>query len=633
MPKISSILTKSLSSLPARLALILALLAALALAPGAPLAYADTTRTIDVDPIADDDPDAGCTLREAISLANAGAGAGTTLGCTIAESGWGIPTIYDINLPAYTYLLTGAAGENDNVSGDLDIKADVNIHGAGAGSTVLDANHIDRVFHINPEGIAEDFAVSLSDMTIQHGYDWADYGGGINASRGTLTVARTTFLRNEAVIYGYGGGLYLDSTHATLTLTDVTFLQNQSSYTGGGLYNSAGTVTIAHSTFLSNTSDYGGAICNSSGVMTIDHSFLSGNRAETRGGGIVSEGGLPLTMTNSTLADNWSGEDGGGIHNRGALDISNSTLSGNRAGEHGGGLCIHAGAVNLNNVTLTENSADANNTHTRNGGGIYRLGGTVKLRNTLVAGNHDLSQPGDQHPDCSGEIMSLDYNLIGDRTGCVVTVQAHDQFGGDGNPVIDARLGPLADNGGATPTCALLTYSPALEDGSCTDSSGNPVLTDQRDLVRPGGYFCDVGAYEGRAELSLAKSVTPESDVAYHGTVTYTLVLYNGGVLGAQNISLADTLPPEVDFGGWAPGGQPAGASVVDDQLTWTGNLWISKTVTFTFTAQHVGGYGDVVVNTAGYDHDSGSGSDEATFHVEPEAFYVFLPLVVRNTP
>jgi len=53
-------------------------------------------------------------------------------------------------------------------------------------------------------------------------------------------------------------------------------------------------------------------------------------------------------------------------------------------------------------------------------------------------------------------------------------------------------LGPLAANGGPTPTHALLLGSPAFGAGTNT---GCPA-TDQRGIVRPQGILCDIGAFE-----------------------------------------------------------------------------------------------------------------------------------------
>ncbi len=57
------------------------------------------------------------------------------------------------------------------------------------------------------------------------------------------------------------------------------------------------------------------------------------------------------------------------------------------------------------------------------------------------------------------------------------------------------RLGPLADNGGPTETHALLDFSPAIDAGgdiTCADVGG----VDQRNVPRPQGAGCDIGAYE-----------------------------------------------------------------------------------------------------------------------------------------
>ena len=64
----------------------------------------------------------------------------------------------------------------------------------------------------------------------------------------------------------------------------------------------------------------------------------------------------------------------------------------------------------------------------------------------------------------------------------------------------------LQDNGGPTPTHALLPGSPAIgaiptadctwdDDGDPLTSEG-PLLTDQRGIARPQGSACDIGAFE-----------------------------------------------------------------------------------------------------------------------------------------
>ena len=70
-------------------------------------------------------------------------------------------------------------------------------------------------------------------------------------------------------------------------------------------------------------------------------------------------------------------------------------------------------------------------------------------------------------------------------------------------------LGPLAQNGGYTPTHALLVGSPAIDAGTNT---GCPA-TDQRGISRPqpAGGTCDIGAYESETY--------PLTIISAHGTV------------------------------------------------------------------------------------------------------------------
>ena len=129
--------------------------------------------------------------------------------------------------------------------------------------------------------------------------------------------------------------------------------------------------------------------------------------------------------------------------------------------------------------------------------------------------------------------------------------------------------------------------------------------------------------------LSIVKSVTPASDVAYHGTVTYDVVLRNGVEWrDAVGVLLTDTLPGGVDFGSWAV--QPPGASVDSDQITWHGTVPAGQTITLTFTARHVGDLGQRVTNTAEFATASRSGRAQATFTVR--SFYtIYMPLACRN--
>ena len=127
------------------------------------------------------------------------------------------------------------------------------------------------------------------------------------------------------------------------------------------------------------------------------------------------------------------------------------------------------------------------------------------------------------------------------------------------------------------------------------------------------------------AALDVFKSVSPAEDVAYHGTVTYTMILANIGTMDDPSVSFTDTLPAEVNFGGFV--GASHGASVAGNTLTWSGPLGAGEDLTWVFTAAHVGDYAETVTNTAEFSGTLDAGSAEAAFTVEPNYAPLLEPI------
>jgi len=90
-------------------------------------------------------------------------------------------------------VLAGAASEDANASGDLDILdgGDLTIQGNGVGITIIDGGGIDRVFHVCPGGGCAN-TVTFNDMTIQNGSTPSGTGGGIYNKAGTTTLVGCT---------------------------------------------------------------------------------------------------------------------------------------------------------------------------------------------------------------------------------------------------------------------------------------------------------------------------------------------------------------------------------------------------------------------------------------------------------
>src|SRR5512133_403229 len=143
---------------------------------------------------------AACSLREAIWAANHD---------SVAQApGCGAGGSVDAGaVPAGTYGLTRQGdGENADLTGDLDVTAPATIEHFGPGSTVVDANGIDRAFETSAAG-----GVTLSGLTIEGGHaaglgtdDEARSGGGIRNSGGLLIVVGSTLTGNFADAFGGG---------------------------------------------------------------------------------------------------------------------------------------------------------------------------------------------------------------------------------------------------------------------------------------------------------------------------------------------------------------------------------------------------------------------------------------------
>ncbi len=261
------------------------------------------------------------------------------------------------------------------------------------------------------------------------------------------------------------------SSPGAATVSDITVRNGMATGSGGGLRVSVG------------------------GSLVLSNSVVTGNSAGTGGGGLYVAG--TATLVGVTVNGNTSGGAGGGIRvSPGSATMRNVTVSGNTTADEGGGVQFDSDVTGgeLDNVTIVGNTADSDGDSTGSGGGLLSDVSSVTVRNSIVAMNADAS-PGSEGPDCSGAFTSQGHNLIGNNAGCPFTSAAGDQVGTPVTP-IDPKLGALADNGGPTPTHALLKGSPAIDAGDpAAPGSGGSACeaTDQRGLPRSA---CDIGAYE-----------------------------------------------------------------------------------------------------------------------------------------
>ena len=273
--------------------------------------------------------------------------------------------------------------------------------------------------------------------------------------------------------------------NSSAAFTDLT-ITNGGKTQGSGVRVDPGTTVEMTRVVLSNNqgSNQGGAIWNE-GTLNLTDVRITGS-SSTLGGGISNSSLGTVTALGVTIDGNSAVSQGGGIHNAGTLNLTNVTISGNSSA--GGSGILNKGSATLTNVTITGNTASSSF-----GGGILVQAGSATLLNTIVSGNIATKV----EDDVSGTVTSLGNNLIGATAGSSGWVVSDLQ---NVNPLLDPVL---RNNGGPTPTHALLAGSPAIDTGA---SAKTVPATDQRGVARSGTV--DIGAYEFKIAPALANAST-----------------------------------------------------------------------------------------------------------------------------
>jgi hypothetical protein len=404
---------------------------------------------------------AGNSLRDAIIAANTNAGA------------------EEVFLPAGIYSLTIVGIDDTTAAGDLDILDSLIIR-SGDGEVVIDAAAVNtRALEVGSGVTAEILGVTVRGGNVIAGSGDANVGGGIY-NVGTLTIADSTISGNTAA--DDGGGIYSANTLIVHRSTISGNRTTGATASGGGIFSRNGTLTVAATTFSKNIGTAGGGGIYNRGTATITDSTLSGNSGAA-GGGIESAISGVTTVNRSTLSGNTASIAGGGLYNSNTLNVFNSTISGNSAVGDGGGIANRDIATAfVTSSTITGNTAGDE------GGGLRNAsGGSVTLDSTIVDANTAVTAG----PDVHGSITA-NFSLIGNDSSATIA-------GSDNVLNQDAKLGPLQHNGGPSRTHALLSGSPAIDQGAA-----NGQATDQRGFGRtfdfPGianaGAGADMGAFE-----------------------------------------------------------------------------------------------------------------------------------------
>lgn len=167
-------------------------------------------------------------------------------------------------------------------------------------------------------------------------------------------------------------GSFISNIGGNVEIRNSYFSNNSSHGDGGGaIYNLRGKLTLDHSTFTQNSTDYsGGAIYNVNGeVSVLNNSWLDlnqviGNNIDVGGGGgAINSSNGSLIISNSSLNDNTSFGDGGALLLNGTTaQIIGSHIRTNKAnGTKGGGIAVESNPDNNGHSTLSLFSSDVSN--------------------------------------------------------------------------------------------------------------------------------------------------------------------------------------------------------------------------------------------------------------------------------
>jgi hypothetical protein len=224
------------------------------------------------------------------------------------------------------------------------------------------------------------------------------YGGGIYVSIGSPQLTNVSITDNDiSGASGGGGGMYVTGGAPVLTnvvIKDNIFVTTGSSgASGGGMYLTVGSPVLTNVIIAGNQATGGSGVCNGGGIyfansspvltnVAIKGNTLTGNSGVSGGGMAINTGSgatpaYKVVLTNVALTGNVL--SGGGT--------SNVT---------GGGLCLtgtnsHADtATTMTNCTIAGNWSSSSSSGTSGGGGIYALSvpaGKITIRNSIVWGN------------------------------------------------------------------------------------------------------------------------------------------------------------------------------------------------------------------------------------------------------
>lgn len=333
-------------------------------------------------------------------------------------------------------------------------------------------------------------------------------GGGAIRFNACTSVAIENSRFADCSSDAYGGGLYFDNLDH-YSISDCAFYSNDAQVFGGAIESVKSAGVINRTTFVNNHSTgKGGAISlhNEDTVTIVDCLFRLNDAAHEGGALYVTNMGV-AAIHNSSFVGNESSVGSAAVCNRygSQMEISTSSFSGNvngafiQSGNYGAVFCVSS----IKNTTFAGGGNPSGQALFISESGTCEISGSIFTRSLTVLNN-----------SCT----SLGYNILADAPAFALP---SDMINVDS---MSLALGPMAMNGGYTPTMVPGLTSVAIDMGDSTDFSA----------AQNGPVFGrrDIGAAE-RANISFDTACGP---VVWWGSVYTAPGVYADTVVNANSI-------------------------------------------------------------------------------------------------
>lgn len=420
--------------------------------------------------VVDDPTDAPDSVRDGICDAN---GADT---CTLraavqtANELWSdFETANTITLPAGIYNLDEPPNQfgddEDAANGDLDVHGSLSINGAGAATTIIDAQGIGaRAFSVLGAGAT----FSIDSVTIQNGdaYD-GEPGGAVYSQDPEQTVGVSNSVLKHHGLDSGNDPYECYTSPGEYTICDYRGDRNESEATcvdytpefeaqgsvdrcqydtvmGSAIYiaGSGSDLVLDSTDIIENDDDFrrscpsssydcypsgqhGGAVASSAPGITV--TVTNGSISRNGGAGITYDGNYQnprttgsLDISGTEVIGNVSDWQGGGINWDAAwfgevpvttVSIADAVITGNLGGVGGGVNIVHRGPTTISGTTI-----DHNQTTAGQGGGIHHRGTSLDISYSTINDNVAKGGGGGGISN-SGNLTITDSSVDGNETG------------------------------------------------------------------------------------------------------------------------------------------------------------------------------------------------------------------------